>query len=99
MDTARFRRWVAKKLCPDLVLAEARFLKLRSELSTDMQWLGYDFPEIDVFAYRALAMDANYGRALDAPPYSLECGGVKWSNDIREFRDQLREKFNRTPQN
>ena len=97
MDTKRIRKWLAKKLCPELAFMETRLWRLRSDLSYDMRWLGYDFPEIDVFVHRALVMDANYARALDEKPYSLEAGGVQWSDEISRFRAQMREKFNRVP--
>jgi hypothetical protein len=87
------RRRLAFWICPNLRLIENRLNRLRNELYTDTQWLGYDFPEIDVFAFRALVMDANYAREIGEKPFSLEEGGVLWSNDIATFRNQLREKF------
>jgi hypothetical protein len=98
MSKNLFRKWLAKKLSPELALTERRFWRLRSELSYDMRWLGYDFPEIDIFVHRALVNDANYGRALDEKPYSLEAGGTLWASEISQFREQLRAKFNRTPE-
>lgn len=91
------KKRIACWLCPELALTESRFFKLRSELSNDRHWLGYDFPEIDVFAFRALVMDANFGRGLDDKPYPMRAGDVDWSDDIARFREQLRSRFRPTP--
>lgn len=89
---SRIRKWLALKLWPEFKLTEMRLFRLRNELSNDRHWLGYDFPEIDIFAFRALVMDANYARKLDEPPLPMKAGGTFWSDDIGQFREQLRHR-------
>ncbi len=89
--TERIRKWLSVKLWPEFQIIENRLFRLRSELDTDRQWLGYDFPEIDIFAFRALVMDANYSRKLDEPALPLSTAADHWSNDIAQFREQLRK--------
>lgn len=95
MKIAKFRKWLACLLSPELALSEARLFRLRSELSDDQRWLGYDFPEIDIYVMRALIMDRNFARSTDERPIPLYFGGAFWGNDISKFRDDLRSKFKR----
>jgi len=89
--TERIRKWLAVKLWPEFELTEARLFRLRSDLSQDRHWLGYDFPEIDIFAFRALVMDANYARKIGELPTSMDAAAGHWSVDIAQFREQLRK--------
>lgn len=91
------RKWIARLISPELALSEKRLLRLRSELSSDRHWLGYDFPAIDIYAFRALVMDYNYARKIDERPIPMTAGGTCWSSDISKFRDQLRAAL--TPEN
>jgi hypothetical protein len=81
------RKWLAKKLAPDMFDKARRYDRLQLELAESHRWLGHDSPDIAAFIERIWSSEKWFWhRGLPLLPQP------KWRVEIEAFREQLREK-------
>lgn len=89
------RESLARWICPDLGKRADDGFRLRTEISVCKDWLGHDFPMVQVVLDRITISAVNYTRALDEPSLSQNypnLGGI-WPWEIYSFREKLRTTF------
>jgi hypothetical protein len=90
-----FREWLARLICPELGSSADKWWRVSVDIQELKQWMGHDFPMIEVALDRLTIGVHNYSRSLNEKSLIQEypnLGGI-WPSGIDAFRAKLRKTF------
>lgn len=83
----RIRKWLARRLDPEVQRTEDRLDKILSALSYERHWFSPEFPDVRETMERILESDRAYNRRLDEPAVIPTV-----PTDVSGFREHLRRR-------